>query len=95
MGWGPWLIYKALRTGNTTLSACDYVGEAIASFLGITTPKYQFEIEEYRRIEEERKKEANSSAGWLNPAANLGETGDEGGEPVSTEQPSTTGPTNV
>lgn len=91
MGWGPWLIYKALRTGNTTLSACDYVGEAIASFLGITTPKYQFEIEEYRRIEEERKKEANSSAGWLNPAANLAETGDE----VSTEQPSSTGPTNV
>lgn len=35
------------------LSACDYVGESLANFLGITAPKYQYEIDEYNRAMEE------------------------------------------
>ena len=31
----------------------EYLGEQIADFVGITTPVYQYEIEEYYRMKEE------------------------------------------
>ena len=33
-----------------SLKVCDYLGEHLASFFGITTPKYQYEIDEYDRM---------------------------------------------
>lgn len=33
--------------------ACDYLGETLASLLGITTPKYQYAIDEYYRMKKE------------------------------------------
>lgn len=47
------MYYWMLYTGNSALSVCDYVGEGLSNFLGITSPKYQYEIEEYHRCEEE------------------------------------------
>jgi len=75
MKWGPWLLYKAQRTGDKFLNGCDYVGETLVSFLGITTPKYAAEIEEYKRIQEERLKneQINATAvstGWLENSDN-------------------------
>lgn len=32
---------------------CDYLGERLASLFGITTPKYQYAIDEYYRIKKE------------------------------------------
>lgn len=63
-GWGPWLLVKLRETGETTLSACDYVGEALASFLGITSPKYQYELEEYRRMVAEKMEQDAKAKGW-------------------------------
>ena len=44
------------------------MGEGFANFLGITSPKYEYEIEEYnRRVEEEMNRERKVShefAGW-------------------------------
>lgn len=44
------------------------MGEALADFLGITSPKYQFEIDEYNRLQkiqsEEIRKEEEQIAGW-------------------------------
>ena len=50
------------------LSYCDFFGEKLAWFFGITSPKYYYELEEYRReleAEEERaKKEDIEIRGW-------------------------------
>lgn len=47
------------------LNAVDYTGESLASFFGITTPKYQIEIDEYERIKAEKKAIEEESAGWV------------------------------
>ncbi|CAG9863195.1 unnamed protein product [Phyllotreta striolata] len=62
--WGPWFMYKAWSAGSSTLTAVDSVGEFLASLFGITTPRYYFEMEEYKRKEEERLKRQEGEAGW-------------------------------
>lgn len=62
--WGPWFWYKTWRAGAGTVSALDSMGEFFASFFGITTPKYYFELEEYRRREAEQKAEKEKKEGW-------------------------------
>lgn len=50
------------------MAACDYVGEKIAAALGITTPKFNYEIEQFKRIQKEREKakeEEESTGGWM------------------------------
>jgi len=47
------------------LKACDYMGEKLAWWLGITKPKFLYEIEEYKRMkkeQEEREKEDQAEA---------------------------------
>ncbi|KAK8718869.1 hypothetical protein OTU49_014407, partial [Cherax quadricarinatus] len=85
LSWGPWMYYWMYYTGSKTLSACDYVGEGLAHFLGITSPKYQYEIDEYKRCEEEekaeREEEAAEMAGWTT-AENIVADGVERGDTV-------------
>lgn len=53
---------------NRILAACDYVGEKFAAALGITTPKYEYEIEQFKKIEKEREKakeEEKTVGGWM------------------------------
>lgn len=53
---------------NRILAACDYVGEKVAAALGITTPKYEYEIEQFKKIEKEREKvkeEEKTVGGWM------------------------------
>lgn len=62
------MIHKVLHTGHSVLAACDYVGESIAAFLGITTPKYQYEIDLCKRMQEEKvkaEKEEKEVGGWM------------------------------
>jgi hypothetical protein len=35
------------------ISACDYLGERMASLFGITSAKYQYAIDEYYRMRKE------------------------------------------
>lgn len=64
MAWVPWLAHVS----NKALAACDSVGEKVADFLGITSPKYSYEIEEAARMEEEARVERTEydieMAGW-------------------------------
>ena len=62
MAWGPWMIHLSSKA----LAACDYVGETLADFLGITTPKYLYEIEEANRMKAEAEKKATDveMSGW-------------------------------
>ncbi|XP_058059587.1 protein FAM177A1 [Anopheles bellator] len=57
MKWTDWMRYKTCKLGSTVLAGCDYVGEGLASFLGITTPKYSYEIEEFKRMQAEQQAE--------------------------------------
>ncbi|XP_057374535.1 protein FAM177A1-like isoform X2 [Daphnia carinata] len=64
MAWMPWFSHVSSKA----LAACDYVGETLADFLGITAPKYQYEIEEAKRMQEEENAEKKAidleMAGW-------------------------------
>lgn len=62
MEWGPWLLLKSKRTGETILSGCDYVGEFLASALGITSPKFIDGEEELRKAEAEQKERDEEAA---------------------------------
>ncbi|KAL7992519.1 hypothetical protein Chor_016775, partial [Crotalus horridus] len=55
--WGPYLWFQMLRVATSTLSVCDFLGEKIASVLGISTPKYQYAIDEYYRMKKEEEEE--------------------------------------
>lgn len=50
-----------LYGGSSALSACDYVGERLANVLGITSPKYQYEIDEYNAALEEVRNNIRTS----------------------------------
>ncbi|XP_059375995.1 protein FAM177A1 [Carassius carassius] len=55
--WGPYVWFHMWRVATSTISVCDYLGEKMASLLGITTPKYQYAIDEYYRIKKEEEEE--------------------------------------
>lgn len=67
------MIHQAYNTGNRVLNACDYVGEKCASILGITTPKYSYEIEQFKKMQKEREKvkeEEKTNGGWMQATNN-------------------------
>ncbi|XP_075869680.1 protein FAM177A1-like isoform X2 [Nelusetta ayraudi] len=55
--WGPYVWFHMWRAATSTISACDYLGERMASFFGITSAKYQYAIDEYYRMKKEREEE--------------------------------------
>jgi len=69
MSWIPWLVYLAWMASTRTLSVADAAGEKLAWWLGITSPKYYYEIQEAKRMqkeEEERKERQDAEmAGWV------------------------------
>ncbi|XP_072545060.1 protein FAM177A1 [Salminus brasiliensis] len=55
--WGPYFWFHMWRVATSTISVCDYLGERMASLLGITSPKYQYAIDEYYRMKKEEEEE--------------------------------------
>nr|XP_040055181.1 protein FAM177A1 [Gasterosteus aculeatus aculeatus] len=55
--WAPYFWFHMWRMGTSTISVCDYMGERLASLFGITSPKYQYAIDEYYRIKKESYQE--------------------------------------
>ncbi|KAJ8409151.1 hypothetical protein AAFF_G00241720 [Aldrovandia affinis] len=51
--WGPYFWFHMWRAATSTASACDYLGEKMATALGITSSKYQYAIDEYYRAKKE------------------------------------------
>lgn len=68
LSWFPYLWYLTWWLGSRTLAVCDYLGEHLAYFFGITSPKYYYELQEYKRMIEEDKQEQRenleATAGW-------------------------------
>lgn len=55
--WVPYFWFHMWRAATSTISVCDYMGEKMASLFGITTPKYQYAIDEYYRLKKEEEEE--------------------------------------
>ncbi|KXJ74748.1 hypothetical protein RP20_CCG012800 [Aedes albopictus] len=102
MNWGDWMLHKTCKLGSSVLAGCDYVGEGLASFLGITTPKYSFEIEEFKRMQAEQNAEDQAIKNFVeqnrpNGTSAVGEPSDESRPTAVTPAISktTTTPSNV
>ncbi|XP_072764870.1 uncharacterized protein [Anoplolepis gracilipes] len=68
LNWLPWAWHQTTWISSKMLDGCDYVGECLANFFGITAPKYQFEINEFYRLQalerEMFNKEDLEMGGW-------------------------------
>lgn len=51
--WSSFLLHWALQLGTQALAVCDYLGEHLANWFGITAPKYRYEIEHGRDDDDE------------------------------------------
>lgn len=78
-----WFRYKSWAASSSTLAAVDYVGESLAYFFGITSPKYQLEISEYNRMQDKLKKSDEETKGWL-PSDHERATTNQPGSTVTT-----------
>ncbi|TRY57497.1 hypothetical protein DNTS_011837 [Danionella cerebrum] len=55
--WGPYVWLQMWRAATSTFSACDFLGERMASLFGITSAKYQYAIDEYSRTKREKEEQ--------------------------------------
>ncbi|XP_059369626.1 protein FAM177A1-like [Carassius carassius] len=55
LAWGPYVWFQMWRAATSTISACDYLGERMASLFGITSAKCQYAIDEYSRSKWEKE----------------------------------------
>ncbi|XP_030804659.1 protein FAM177A1 [Camarhynchus parvulus] len=90
--WGPYLWFHMLRVATSTLSVCDFLGEKIASVLGISTPKYQYAIDEYYRMkrEEEEEEQENKMSEEAERQHQEQQNKPQAEAPVQTDQPGAT-----
>ncbi|KAK9956180.1 hypothetical protein ABG768_013930 [Culter alburnus] len=58
--WGPYVWFQMWRAASSTISACDYLGERMASLFGITSAKYQYAIDEYSRSKREEGRDEDT-----------------------------------
>ncbi|XP_077494105.1 protein FAM177B [Amblyomma americanum] len=63
--WAPFLLHWALQLGTQALAVCDYLGEHLANWFGITAPKYRYEIE--HGGDDEDDEELKQEPGWQRP----------------------------
>ncbi|XP_045917772.1 protein FAM177A1 [Micropterus dolomieu] len=92
--WGPYFWFHMWRMATSTVSVCDYMGERLASLFGITTPKYQYAIDEYYRMkkEEEEEEEENRLADMAEHRFAEQHRGEQDGpHPATVEQPGASG----
>ena len=76
LAWLPWALYLAWTAATRSIALADSMGEKLAWWLGITSPKYYYEIQEARRMarqEEERAKQQDAEmAGWVGDTQQAG-----------------------
>ncbi|XP_054934229.1 uncharacterized protein [Dermacentor andersoni] len=64
--WAPFLLHWALQLGSQALAVCDYLGEHLANWFGVTAPKYRYEIEHGQADDDDN--EQKQEPGWQRPA---------------------------
>jgi hypothetical protein len=67
MTWSPWLVYKISLFGKKVLSTLDYAGEKLADGLGLTSPKYEYEINQFKKQQaiKEREEKIERENSWV------------------------------
>ncbi|KAG5857749.1 protein FAM177A1 [Anguilla anguilla] len=85
--WGPYFWFHMWRAATSTVSVCDYLGEKMASFFGITSPKYQYAIDEYYRIKKEEEEEEEENRMSEEAERHFTEQQNQEGQEPTTEQP--------
>ncbi|XP_007575971.1 protein FAM177A1 [Poecilia formosa] len=95
--WGPYFWFHMWRVATSTISVCDYMGEKLASLFGITSPKYQYAIDEYYRMkkEEEEEEEENRLADEAERTFAAQRRGEQENSTTVKEQPEGNGATFV
>ncbi|XP_062554731.1 protein FAM177A1 isoform X2 [Armigeres subalbatus] len=93
MNWSDWMLHKTCKLGTSVLAGCDYVGEGLASFLGITTPKYSFEIEEFKRMQAEQNAEDQAIKNFVEQNRPIGSS--LAGEPSEESRPTAAAATTL
>lgn len=88
LSWIPWMVHYTWWFGSGFVGYCDYIGEKLAWGLGITSPKYYYEIEDFKRQQEEEKERkermgVEAGAGWTSPQQPV--TSQQ--QPVTSQQP--------
>ncbi|XP_053445662.1 protein FAM177A1-like [Nycticebus coucang] len=87
--WGPYLRFYKLWAATSTLSVCDFLGEKIASVLDISTPKYQYAIDEYYWMKKEEEEEAAENRMSEEAERQYQQTKMQTDSTVKTDQPET------
>ncbi|XP_036398824.1 protein FAM177A1 [Megalops cyprinoides] len=85
--WGPYFWFYMWRVATSTISVCDYVGERMASFFGVTSPKYQYAIDEYYRMKKEEEEEEEDNRLSEEAERRFEEQQSQEGQEPMTEQP--------
>ncbi|KAJ8288989.1 hypothetical protein COCON_G00016480 [Conger conger] len=85
--WGPYFWFHMWRVAASTVSVCDYFGERMASLFGITSPKYQYAIDEYYRIKKEEEEEEEDNRLSEEAERHFAEQQNQEGQEAMTEQP--------
>ncbi|GAB1602848.1 uncharacterized protein LOC115212138 [Argonauta hians] len=82
LNWLPWIWYYMVLVSSKTFNAADMCGEKLAWFFGITSPKYQYAIDEYYKEQEEKTNSESESLHTVKTSS----------EPVTSPPSSTTEP---
>jgi len=53
---------KSMVNSVCSCTVCDYLGEKLAYFFGITSPKYQYAISEMERVQKEEQEDLELEA---------------------------------
>ncbi|XP_010876680.1 protein FAM177A1 [Esox lucius] len=85
--WGPYFWFQMWRAASSTVLACDYLGERMASLFGITSAKYQYAIDEYYRMRKEKEEEDEDNRLSEEAEQHFAESQDEKTEGPTTDQP--------
>ncbi|KAJ7988012.1 hypothetical protein DPEC_G00319210 [Dallia pectoralis] len=93
--WGPYFWFQMWRAASSTVLACDYLGERMASLFGITSAKYQYAIDEYYRIRKEKEEEDEDNRLSEEAEQQFAENQDENIEGPMTDQPEGTSPNDT
>jgi len=65
MSWPVWMKHYSHKGTGKVMNGLEYTGETLAYYLGITTPKYQHEIDEYNRMVSKRASEDTERKAWV------------------------------
>jgi len=60
LGWMMWFWYYVVMASVSIFHGAEFCGEKLAGFFGVTSPKYQYAITEYRRMKNEKREEEES-----------------------------------